>query len=86
MAGVREIAPDLKFVWIPKWLVKSMLWVLWNLKLVNFQPAGLRDALYPIIIDPAKIMTRFRYNFRYSSREAFLSTCTTNLIPAGSLF
>jgi hypothetical protein len=83
---VREIAPDLKFVWIPKWLVKGMLWVFWNLKLVNFQPAGFRDALYPIIIDPAKILTRFRYHFRYSSREAFLSTRTTNLIPADSLF
>lgn len=91
--GIYNVAPDSYSVieklvpWkeyrnIPVPLIKSGLVVLWHLKILNFQPAALNNAIYPIVIDPSKLISRYGYRFRYSSDEAFADTMVNNRIPA----
>lgn len=85
-AVIRELVPGKKFIGVPLQLVKGFLWVTWNLRLMNLQPAGVVDGLYPITLDPARIMDRYGYKFKYSTREAFDLTVQHNEIPAEAYF
>jgi len=79
---VEELVSGKKYRNIPVPLLKSALVVLWHLKVLNFQPAALNNAIYPIVIDPSRLVSRYGYKFRYSSDEAFADTMLNNRIPA----
>jgi nucleoside-diphosphate-sugar epimerase len=83
---VSEVVPGKKYFNFPVISLKPVLWVLWNLKLLNLQPTSLRYSLYPILIDPSKLVKRYRYKFKYSSSESFVITLKNNRLPADSKF
>jgi nucleoside-diphosphate-sugar epimerase len=83
---VSDLLPDKRYVRISLFLIKGILWILWNLKLLNLQPASVNDAVYPIVISPSKIAARYRYKFKYSSEEAFRETVEKNKIPVGNRY
>lgn len=83
---VSEIAPGKRYVSFPVAGLKPVLWLLWNLRLLNLQPAGLTYALHPVLLNPARLVSRFGYRFRYSSSEAFLDTLQHNSLPSGSRY
>jgi UDP-glucose 4-epimerase len=83
---VNEIVPEKKYINFPILSIKPILWILWNLRLLNLQPASLRYTLKPIILDPSKLISRFSYRFNYSSSEAFISTRQNNRLPPDSRF
>lgn len=85
-AIVKELVPDKKFVRIPLLLIRGILFVLWNLRLVNLQPASVTNSIYPIVMDPSKIIARYFYKFKYTSSEAFLDTRRNNMLPTGTRF
>lgn len=66
--------------------LKPLLWILWNMRLVNLQPVSLKYCLYPVLVDPARIVERYGYTFKYSSSESFITTAGINCLPAGALF
>jgi len=80
------LVPGKKFIWIPLGLVKTVISILWPLKLLNLEPAGVNASVYPIVIDPGKIKSRYNYTFRYSSSEAFEDVKKRNMIPADAKF
>jgi len=41
------------------------------MRIMNLQPSGINSSVYPIILDPAKIVKRYNYKFRFTSNEAF---------------
>jgi UDP-glucose 4-epimerase len=83
-AVVKDLIPHKKYFRIPVALAKGILTVLWKLKLINFQPAGIYCAIYPILLDPGKVRSTLDFEFKYSTREAFEDTRRTNKIPAGT--
>lgn len=83
---VKEIVPDKKFIQVPLFIVKGLLWVLWHRRILNIQPASVVNSFYPTIVDPSKIISRYGYKFKYSSKEAFEDTLARNRIPAGGWF
>lgn len=78
---VSDIVPDKKIIYAPLYLIKSILWVSWHLRLANLQPEGIRDAAYPILLDPQKLLSKYHYVFRYTSNEAFKETRRNNNLP-----
>ena len=70
-SDVKELIPEKKYIGIPVFFIKCVLWFLWNLKMSNLQPASLNISIYPIILDPSKLISRYGYRFKYSSTEAF---------------
>jgi len=83
---VGEVVAGKKYIRISLIGLKPLLWMLWNFRLVNLQPVSLKYCLYPVLIDPSRIVKRYGYNFRYSSSESFVSTAGINCLPAGALF
>jgi nucleoside-diphosphate-sugar epimerase len=83
---VRYLLPDKKYIRIPIYMMKSILWILWNLKILNLQPSSLNNSIYPIILDSSKLSSRYGYRFKHSSNEAFFDTASNNKIPEDSLF
>jgi hypothetical protein len=68
---VYDLVPGKKFFRLPKNVLKSMLWILWNLKILNLSPASINTSIYPVILDPSKLKDRYNYKFRYSTASAF---------------
>lgn len=66
-----ELVPDKKFFVFPKGLLKPLLWLLWNLKVVNLSPASINTSIYPVILDPSRLKNRYDYRFRYTTHSAF---------------
>lgn len=83
---VGDVVPAARFHRFPCTVLKPVLWVLWNLRMLNLQPAGLGYCLYPVVLNPAKLAARYNYSFRHSSTESFLLTRENNRIPAGAKF
>ena len=83
---VSEVVPRKKCIPFPVSALKPVMWILWHLRLVNLQPASLSYTMYPVVINPLKLVRRFRYRFRYSSSESFTSVRERNMIPAGARF
>jgi hypothetical protein len=48
--------------------------LLWRLHLSDVMPAAMDLSTYGIIADPAKIMKRYDYRFKYGTLEAFKAT------------
>lgn len=68
---VYELVPGKKFFVLPKTLLKSVLWILWNLKILNLNPDSINTSIYPVILDPSRIKERYGYKFKYSTASAF---------------
>jgi len=83
---VGEVVPGKKYVRFPLSGLKPVLWVLWNLRILNLQPASLRYCLYPVLLDPSRLAQRYGYSFRYSSSESFAETVLSNSLPADAKF
>jgi nucleoside-diphosphate-sugar epimerase len=79
---VTDLVPETRYFRIPVALTKLLLSILWGLRLINFQPAGINCAIYPLILDSLKVCRRFSFRFSYTSKEAFDSTRETNKIPS----
>jgi UDP-glucose 4-epimerase len=71
---INDLAPGKKYFILPKEIIKSILWVLWHLRILNLQPAAINNSIFPIILDPARLVSRYDYKFRYSTAEAFADT------------
>ena len=83
---VNQVVPGKKYINFPVTSLKPLLWVLWNLRLLNLQPSSLRYSLYPVVPDPSKLVKRYGYDFKYSSSESFINTLKNNRLPADSKF
>jgi UDP-glucose 4-epimerase len=82
----KDLVPGKKFIRIPVFVFTIGLGILWYLKLLNLEPAAINASIYPILLDPAKIVSRFNYKFKFSSTEAFEDVKIHNMIPSGSKF
>ncbi len=83
---VGDVVPAKRYIRLPLSGLKPVLWVLWSLRIVNLQPASLRYCLYPVLIDPSKLIKRYGLKFRYTSSESFAETVKNNRLPADSRF
>lgn len=83
---VSEVVPRKRCIPFPVSALKPLMWILWHLRLVNLQPASISYSIYPIVINPLKLISRFGYRFRYSSSESFTSVREHNMIPADARF
>jgi len=83
---VGEVVPGKRYINIPVTGLKPLLWVLWNLRILNLQPVSLRYCLYPVLLDPTRLAKRYGYSFRYSSSESFADTVRNNRLPADAKF
>ena len=83
---VKDIARNKSYIPLPVFIIKAVLTVLWNLRIVNLQPAGIGNSFYPLILDPAKLVSRYNYKFRYTSDEAFIDVAARNRLPEGTRF
>jgi UDP-glucose 4-epimerase len=78
---VKEICPDKRYFKIPVFFITGLLSVLWTLKLMNLKPSAINNSIYPIILDPGKIKSKYGYEFKYTSNEAFEDTRMNNMLP-----
>jgi UDP-glucose 4-epimerase len=83
---IRDLVPWKMFITVPLFLLTGILLILWNLRLLNLQPAAVKVSIYPMILDPSKIKERYSYRFKFSSTEAFISTMHNNKLPEASRF
>jgi len=83
---VGELLPGKRYVDFPVHALRPILWILWNLRILNLQPCSLSYSLYPVLIDPSKIRSRYGYSYNYTSSEALSDTMRNNKLPAGTLF
>jgi len=78
---IKELVPWKKFIWIPLSFTTGLLSILWNLRILNIQPAALDTGIYSMLLDPSKLILRYGYNFKFSSEEAFKSTLNIKKVP-----
>ena len=73
-ATTRELgeAYGKKLIPLPLWMLRGIFWILWNLRIAALTPAIARLMAYGIIVSPKKLMARYSYTFKYSTKEAFL--------------
>ena len=83
---VEDVVPPERFHRFPCAALWPVMWVLWNLRLLNLQPAGLGYCLYPVVLDPKRLAGRYTDRFRYSSTESFLMTREKNCLPVDARF
>ena len=79
---VRELVPDKIYLRVPVFLITAVAYVLWNLRIRNFDPAAMSITIHSIVIDPGKIVSRFNYRFRYSSSDAFADADINDDLPS----
>ena len=68
---VKDLMPGKKYFKLPVFAVKGILAMLYNLRILNLQPSGINNSIYPMVLDPAKIVSRYNFKFRFTSDEAF---------------
>jgi len=83
---VGDLFPGKRYLNLPVGMLRSLLYVLWNLRILNLQPCSLSYSLYPVLVDPSKLRGRYHYNYSYSSSEALSQTMMSNKLPARTLF
>lgn len=83
---VGDVVPARRFYRFPCSALKPVMWVMYNLRLINLQPAGLGYCLFPVVLDSRRLARRYGYSFRYSSTESFQLTRTNNSLPADARF
>jgi UDP-glucose 4-epimerase len=72
-APTRELNPDPKkmFLHVPKTLFRAVIAALWRLRLSSVSPTSVDLVAHGIVISPRKLMDRYGYKFKYSTKEAF---------------
>lgn len=83
--GIYNLAPDSyvtmsdlaknykkRLIRIPLWLLKGIFLILWNLRIARLTPAIAKLMAYSIVVDPKKLMKKFNYKFKYTTKEAFM--------------
>jgi UDP-glucose 4-epimerase len=83
---IKELVSADKFISVPLFFDKGFLLILWNLKVLNLQPAAIKTSIYQMILDPSKIISRYNYKYKFSSEESFMITLNENKIPLNSGF
>jgi nucleoside-diphosphate-sugar epimerase len=83
---VGEIVPEKRYLNFSIMNCKPVIWVFWNLRLLNLQPVSLKYCLYPVVLDPSRLIDRYGYQFRYSSSESFLRMLKDNLLPVNARY
>jgi nucleoside-diphosphate-sugar epimerase len=83
---VKDLIPGKKFIKIPVSAMIGALSLLWHLKILNLEPAAINASIYPILLDPGKIISRYNYRFKFSAAEAFEDVKMHNMIPSGAKF
>ena len=73
-ATTKELAPDKFFLPVPLRLMRSIIGLLWALRLSSVRPAAMTLSTYGIIVDPAKLMKRYNYTCKYSTLNGFRDT------------
>ncbi len=73
-AEILDLAPNKIYLPLPVFFISGILWILWHLRLMNLESVSVNTGIFPIIIDPAKLMKRLDYKFRYSTVDAFSET------------
>jgi hypothetical protein len=68
---ISDLVPGKKRFTIPLLFITSVVWMLWTFKIFNISPASVRYCVYPVILNPGKLISRYDYKFKYSSTEAF---------------
>lgn len=68
---ISELRNGKRYIPVPVTFVKSVLWILWHLKLLNLEPAGINQSIYPIVLDSSKLTSRYGYKFKYTTTEAY---------------
>lgn len=71
---VSELLSNKKYVKVPLSMIMVLLFILWYLRVLNLRPASLQQSIYPIVLNPSKLISRYMYKFKYSSEEAFSDT------------
>jgi len=61
-----------KFIPLPLWLLRGIFWLLWNLHLAALTPAIATLMAHGIIISPKKLMQKYNYVFKYTTKSAFI--------------
>jgi len=70
-SSVVELFPNKKYLPIPIWFVKTVIFLLWSLRIVNFNSSGLEYCINDIIVDPSKLINRYGYEFQYTTLTVF---------------
>lgn len=83
---ISDLVPMKKFIRLPLNMLRFIIYILWNLRLLNLQPASVKASIYPILLNPARIMERYEYRYKFSSEEAFINTLRLNKLPPDSKF
>jgi UDP-glucose 4-epimerase len=73
-ATVEELVPGKRFIPVPLKSARGITAVLWALRIAGAMPAAVTLSARGIIVDPAKIMKRYGYFFRYTTLEGYRST------------
>jgi len=71
---VNQLVSNKTYVKVPLSIILTLLWILWYLRIMNLRPASLQQSIYPIVLSPLKLISRYKYKFKYSSEEAFIDT------------
>ena len=71
---IGELTPKKRFLPIPMWISKLVIGTLWSLRIINFNTSALDYCVYDIIVDPSKLVARYKYEFQYTTMEGFVDT------------
>ena len=78
---VNQLVPNKTFVKVPLSIILTLLWMFWYLRVLNLRPASLQQSIYPIVMSPLKLISRYMYTFKYTSEEAFFDTIKHDSVP-----
>lgn len=70
-ATLKELAGKKLFIPIPNILFYPIIWLLWNLRISPLSPTSINLMMYGIVVDPGKLMKRYSYKFKFSTKESF---------------
>ena len=73
-ATIKEMAPKKMFIPLRLELMRSVIGMLWKLRLSEVRPAAMTLSTYSIIVSPKKLVDRYDYQFKYSTLEGFRQT------------
>lgn len=78
-ATTRELNAKKLFVPFPKKLFKTVIRVLWHLRLISVSPTAVNLIAHGIVISPRKLIERYTYRFLYATKEAYDATVRERL-------
>jgi nucleoside-diphosphate-sugar epimerase len=81
---IKDLVPHQKHLSIPLIILTAIFWVLWHLRKINIPPSSIKYSAYPIIIDSAKFIGRYRFRYKYSTLRTFEDTVKNHLLLNGS--